>query len=127
MRMAVFPTLLLLGLSSCTPSQSSLPTQMRQDTLDEVYPPDCFRIDILEARGQPHGTGRVEEKTPTGYVAGAIRRIEKETGAVVARWDSYLTLRGGLGSSFGAFGLYEDFLFYTKDDVLIRARRRFLD
>lgn len=106
---------LVLLSASCTPIGSN-----RQEFVDGIYPPDCFRIDILEAYGTPHRTGSATDPGRDGFVAWAIRDIEAESGAKVASWDFYLTPRGW-------FGLYGDYLFYTKGDVLIQARRRFLD
>jgi hypothetical protein len=111
----------LVSLSSCTPSQ------MRDERLDETYPPEAFRGDIVEEYGEPGESHRLAGERPAGFVAAAIRELERETGAVVASWDFYLTLRGGPASKLGAFGLFGDFLFYDKNDVLIRARRRWLD
>ena len=109
------PALLLILTASCTPIGSHT-----QEFVDGIYPPDCYRIDIREAYGPPHQSGLVSDEKIPEYVAGSIRIIETESGAKVASWDYYMTLRGW-------FGLYGDYLFYTKDDVLITARRRFLD
>jgi len=117
---------LFVGLALLSAS-CGMPAQYRQDGVDELYPPDCHRLDILEARGAPYKSYPVSERHQDPFAAGSIRVIEADSGAVVAYWDYYLTLRGGWGSSLGAFGLFGDYLFYTKDDVLITARRRFLD
>ena len=101
-------------------SASCYPAQYRQDGVDELYPPDCYRIDILEARGKPVETHPVSERHRDGFANASIRNIEADSGAVVAYWDYYMTIRNW-------FGLWGDYLFYTKDDVLITARRRFLD
>ena len=107
--------LMILG-ASCTSDG------MRQELVDEMYPPDCQRIEIREAFGEPWKSGSVLDPKREGFAAWAIRDLEANSGAVVASWDVYLRLRGWFG-----LGLYGDYLFYTKDDVLIQARRRFLD
>jgi hypothetical protein len=94
--------------------------QRWQAEVDASYPPDCIRLDILENRGNPMKTHPVSDRHEDKFADGSIRNIEANSGAVVAYWDYYLTPRGW-------FGLWGDYLFYTKDDVLITARRRFLD
>lgn len=123
------PALALIATVSCYSPERAREWEVSvQAAADEAYPPGSLREEILGARGVPQESRDASEHSPSGYVAWAIRRAEADAGATVASWDFYLTpRRGGLGSSLGAFGLWGDYLLYTKEGVLIRARRRFLD
>jgi hypothetical protein len=117
----VAASFIMVCTGSCTHSQT------RDELVDEIYPPEALRADIVERYGEPMESHRPAEERPAGFAAAAIKELERESGAVVASWDFYMTLRGGLASKLGAFGLFGDYLFYDKDHVLIRARRRWLD
>jgi hypothetical protein len=89
---------------------------------EERYPANTPRSEILQMFGEPSKhvdlSARVEDKRLENVAEG----VRRQTGTMPASCDIYHVLRGLFG-----MGMYEDYVFYTTDDLVLQTRRRFLD
>jgi hypothetical protein len=98
-----------------------------RETLEQAYPPKALRAEIAEQRGEPFRTFLVEENFDDGFLQHVAGLIERDFGTTPLSCDVHWVFRGGLGASFGAVGIYWDYVFYDHEGAVIQARRRFVD
>ena len=105
---------LLLSLGACAHTE---------ERMEERYPCQTPRSEILAKFGEPAKHVVLSEGTEYRHVRAYSDQVRRGTGTAPASCDVYHVLRG---ASFG-FGMYEDYVFYTKEDAVLQARRHFLD
>lgn len=67
------------------------------------------------------------EPAPDGFAARALEEARRRHGDVVTACEYGAVLRTSLGSSFGAFGLFVDYVFLDADERVLVAYRCWLD
>lgn len=128
--MIIFPVM-LISCSFLSPSAEDVwqrnETDFRKD-LDVLYPPGTLRDKILEREWKPKETCYVnQESMGNWYINKCVRTITAELMVTPVRYDFYWVPRMGyLPIPIGA-GLWGDYIFYDKNDKVIKSYRRFLD
>ena len=102
------------SMLSCSSSGS------RQETVDELYPPRAGRDEIVRRYGEPTRRVALFDPGADGFARRAARDIESRSGIAPASYDLYHVIRNW-------FGMYGDYVFYSKEERVIQACRRFLD
>lgn len=102
------------SMLSCSSSDS------RQETVDELYPPQAGRDEIVRRYGEPSRRVALSDPGADGFARRAAGDIESRTGVAPASYDLYHVIRDW-------FGMYGDYVFYSKEERVIQASRRFLD
>jgi len=110
----VFLAVVACSMLSCSSSGS------RQETVDELYPPAAGRDEIVRRYGEPSRRVALSDPGVDGFARRAARDLESRTGIAPASYDLYHVIRNWLG-------MYGDYVFYSKEEQVIQARRRFLD
>ena len=115
--------ILFLGImcsSSCTDSEKV------RAALEERYPSGSSRAEITKSWGQPERVISIAE-SQEAFISGIVDRARQSTGKDARSCEIYSVFRKSAGSSFGAVGLYEDYILYDQDGRVVQAFRRLLD
>lgn len=114
------------SLIGCQNSQEDFHVKREQGLL-EIYPVGSPRNSLIERYGAPIETGVISADGKLNrFAAWCIQQIRSE-GRDPVRYDAFTQLRLGAGASLGAAGMYEDYVFYDRDDRVLKACRMQLD